>query len=119
MSRRLSLQVSKRLDSLLSIGQPGVADAIGVAGFGLYVLNYTLLTFRRIRTEHVAYFVINATAAGMVLIGLSASFNLASALIQKFWLIISLTVIVIRLRTQTSSSCLQASGDAPHSVAPR
>lgn len=113
MSRRLSRRVSKRLDSLLSIGQPGVADAIGVAGFGLYVLNYTMLTFRRIRTEHVAYFVINASAAGMVLVGLSASFNLASALIQIFWLIISLTAIVIRMRTQTPPGRLQASGDAP------
>ncbi|MDX8348145.1 hypothetical protein SLH49_09115 [Cognatiyoonia sp. IB215446] len=98
----------------MSIGQQGVADAIGVAGFGLYVLNYTLLTFRRIRTEHVAYFVINATAAGMVLVGLSASFNLASALIQIFWLIISLTAIVIRLRAQTPPGGLQTSGDAPH-----
>ncbi|MDX8351091.1 CBU_0592 family membrane protein [Cognatiyoonia sp. IB215182] len=97
----------------MSIWQPGVADAIGVAGFGLYVLNYTLLTFRRIRTEYVVYFVINAAAASMVLIGLSASFNLASALIQVFWLIISLTAIVIRLRGQAPPGRLRARRDAP------
>mgnify|MGYP001793791878 CR=1 FL=1 len=79
---------------------PGVFDAIGVAGFGLYVLNYTLLTFRKIQTEHILYFVINASAASMVLVGLSSSFNLASAMIQVFWVGISVVAIIIRLRAR-------------------
>jgi hypothetical protein len=79
---------------------PTVLDAIGVAGFGLYVLNYTLLTFRRIKTECVLYFVINGTAASMVLVGLSSSFNLASAMIQIFWVGISIVAIIIRLRSK-------------------
>jgi phage shock protein PspC (stress-responsive transcriptional regulator) len=37
-------------------------------------------------------------AASMVLIGLTHSFNLAAALIQLFWIVISTTAIIVRLR---------------------
>lgn len=77
---------------------PTLIDAIGVAGFGLYVLNYTLLTFGRVCSRCITYFAINWIAATCVLIGLTASFNLASALIQVFWICISTVAILIRLR---------------------
>jgi hypothetical protein len=75
-----------------------VFDAIGIAGFGIYVLNYGLLTFKRIGSETTTYFVLNWFAATAVLIGLTTSFNLASALIQIFWIVISTVAIIIRLR---------------------
>ena len=75
-----------------------IIDAIGVAGFMLYVLNYLLLTFKKISTACVAYFALNWMAASMVLIGLAASFNLAAALIQMFWIGISTVAIAIRMR---------------------
>lgn len=77
---------------------PQTYDMIGVTGFGLYVLNYTMLTFNILRAEHVTYFVVNWLAASFVLIGLTASFNLASALIQVFWIVISTIGILLRLR---------------------
>lgn len=82
------------------IGQmsPEVYDAIGVAGFGLYVMNYSLLTLDKLRSQHVAYFILNFCAASMVLIGLLHSFNLASALIQVFWIGISTVGIIMRVR---------------------
>ncbi|MCK0119160.1 hypothetical protein MWU61_01305 [Loktanella sp. F6476L] len=75
-----------------------VLDAIGVAGFGLYVLNYSLLTVQRIQSHQALYFMINGLAATMVLIGLLSAFNLAAALIQIFWIVISIIAIFIRLR---------------------
>lgn len=77
---------------------PILFDAIGVAGFGLYVLNYSLLTLQRIKSESIIYFVVNGTAACMVLIGLMHSFNLAAALVQIFFICASLVAIVLRLR---------------------
>jgi len=74
-------------------------DAIGIIGFGLYVLTYALLTFNRITSQSPAYFVLNMIAATLVLIGLTHSFNLASALIQTFWIAMSITAIVMRLRS--------------------
>ncbi|MCG6904026.1 MAG: hypothetical protein LJE68_15235, partial [Rhodobacter sp.] len=64
----------------------------------LYVLNYTLLTFHRLNSRDTCYFALNLAAASMVLVGLTASFNLASALIQSFWVVISLTAILLRLK---------------------
>jgi uncharacterized membrane protein len=75
-----------------------LAELIGIAGFGLYVLTYSLLTFRVIRSPSLLYFAMNLTAASCVLIGLSSSFNLASAMIQIFWISMSLIGIMLHLR---------------------
>lgn len=77
---------------------PALLEAIGIAGFALYVLNYALLTLHRITSQSSTYFVLNMIAATFVLIGLTHSFNLASALIQGFWIVISITAIVVRMR---------------------
>jgi len=78
---------------------PALFDVIGVFGFGLYVLNYTMLTFHRLTSHCKTYFAINLVAASMVLTGMTFSFNLASALIQMFWIGISITAIIMRVRT--------------------
>lgn len=90
------------MDEWIAMASPETFDAIGVAGFGLYVMNYSLLTLGRLRSEQVTYFVVNWIAASMVLIGLMASFNLASALIQIFFIGISTVGIIVRLRRRWS-----------------
>ena len=83
---------------------PALFEAIGIAGFALYVLNYALLTFHRVTSQSKTYFVLNMFAATFVLIGLTHSFNLASALIQAFWIVISITAIVMRLRPRKDAA---------------
>lgn len=73
-------------------------DVIGIVGFGVYVINYVLLTLKRLSAEHTLYFVLNLVAATLVLFSLAAAFNMASALIQVFWISISIVGILIRLR---------------------
>lgn len=85
----------------ISTVPPLLIEMIGVAGFSLYVLNYCLLTLHRLTSQSSTYFVINMVAASCVLIGLTHSFNLASALIQVFWIVISITAIVMRVRPNT------------------
>ncbi len=75
----------------------GFADLLGVIGFGLYVANYTALTNRWLSCESLTFFCINLSAAVLVLIGLSVNFNLASAMIQTFWIVLSSWAIVLRL----------------------
>lgn len=74
-----------------------LAELIGAFGFMLYVAAYSLLTLRFLSTACITYFVLNLSAASCVLIGLTASFNLASVLIQLFWVAISLVGIALRL----------------------
>ncbi|MDG1069876.1 MAG: hypothetical protein P8P40_16095 [Sulfitobacter sp.] len=76
---------------------PALAELIGVGGFYLYVLTYPLLTFRVVTAPSLTYFCMNLTAASCVLIGLTASFNLASAMIQIFWISMSLIGITLQL----------------------
>jgi len=75
-----------------------ILEIAGIVGFCLYVVNYVLLTCKILNAEDKTFFVINGCAASMVLMGLMVSFNLASALIQVFWITISMFGILIRLR---------------------
>jgi hypothetical protein len=72
------------------------AEIIGVLGFFIYVLTYSLLTLRAIGSASMIYFILNLAAASFVLIGLTVSFNLASALIQLFWVTMSLIGIMLQ-----------------------
>lgn len=74
------------------------AELIGIGGFCLYVLTYSLLTLRVISGHSLKYLLMNLTAASSVLIGLTTSFNLAAAMIQIFWITMSLIGIALHLR---------------------
>ena len=80
-----------------SLVSPSILTGIGVAGFCLYVLTYTLLSLRFLSGNCILYFSLNLVAASCVMVGLTVNFNLASALIQGFWIMMSLFAIGIRL----------------------
>jgi len=80
-----------------------ILELIGVAGFMSYVATYFALTLRWLDGNGTAYFACNMASASMVLIGLMASFNLASALIQVFWIGISIVAIALRILGRGSS----------------
>ena len=70
---------------------------IGVIGSLTYVASYASLSFRLISSESIVYYVLNTSAASMVMISLAQDFNLASAMIQFFWIAIGLSAIALRL----------------------
>ena len=72
-------------------------DLVGIAGCALYILNYSLLTVRRMYGETITYFMLNLGAASCVLLSLTSDFNLAAVVIQSFWICASLVAIAIRL----------------------
>ena len=78
-----------------------IFEIAGVFGFCLYVFNYAMLTLRRFTSDDIIFFVINFSAASLVLIGLTVSFNLAAALIQGFWIIMSVIGISLRMSRRT------------------
>ena len=65
-------------------------DVIGVAGFFFYLTAYLSLTMKWLEGHSVPYFTLNLCAASCMLVSLSTSFNLASVLIQVFWVCISI-----------------------------
>lgn len=72
-------------------------DMIGILGFCIYLINYSLVTFQKIDSRGVAFFMTNIVAAVCVLASLMQSFNLASALIQIFWICLGIIAITLRL----------------------
>lgn len=77
-----------------------IYQAAGILGFGLYVCAYTLLTCQFLSPKRVSYFVLNLAAASLVMFSLLGAFNLATLLIQMFWIIISIFAIQARLRAR-------------------
>lgn len=75
---------------------------IGVAGFVTYVAVYAALCLGVWAGDSLRYFCGNTLAAGLVLISLSAEFNLASALIQSFWIVMGCIAILLRLVRRAS-----------------
>lgn len=69
---------------------PWVFDWSGHLGVALYLGSYAALQAGLIRGSSYIYALLNLLAATFVLISLSAAFNLSSALIQVFWIAISL-----------------------------
>ena len=65
-------------------------DVIGTLGVAIIVITYVLLQTERIRSEHVAYSILNAAGASLILVSLYFTFNLPSLIVEFFWLLISL-----------------------------
>lgn len=69
-------------------------DWVGYMGVALYLGSYAALQAGIIRGSSYVYALLNLFAAGFVLASLAVSFNLSSALVQTFWIIISIVGLV-------------------------
>jgi predicted membrane protein len=66
------------------------ADIVGVTGTILLILAYFLLQAEKIKSDDDSYLYMNAIAAVLILFSLCYSFNLASFIIEIFWIAISI-----------------------------
>lgn len=85
-------------DELLLFPTEFTLQHVGLAGSLLYMTTFSLLAMRSLSGDSVVYFMMNFTAASLVLMSLSQAFNAASVLIQAFWIVVSVMSIVARLR---------------------
>lgn len=76
-------------------------QAIGLVGFATYVAAFFCLSTGRLDSRRPAYFLIVLIAASCVMVSLWADFNLSAALIQGFYILMSLGAIVLRSRSGT------------------
>lgn len=65
-------------------------DILGTLGVAVIILAYILLQTERLRSEQLAYSLLNAVGATFILISLWYSFNFPSFVVEFFWLAISL-----------------------------
>lgn len=65
-------------------------NTIGVIGTILLITAYFLLASQRIKGDSYTYLIMNAIAATLILYSLFYYFNLASFIIEIFWIAISI-----------------------------
>ncbi|MEM7075030.1 MAG: hypothetical protein AAF484_08080 [Pseudomonadota bacterium] len=70
--------------------------AIGLIGFSLYVIGFFLLSTGRLDSRRPVYFKLTLIAASCLLVSLSVDFNLSAAMIQLFYVLMSLGAIAKR-----------------------
>lgn len=75
-----------------------IFTAIGMAGCACYIASYFLVQIGRIDGNDYCYVLLNLIAASLLLISLTQEFNLSSATVQIFWIMISIVGIARKLR---------------------
>ncbi len=73
-------------------------DIAGFVGVMLIVGTYLLLQVGWIKTAELRYSALNALGALLILLSLIVDFNLSAALVEGFWLLISVFGIVKNLK---------------------
>ena len=76
----------------------GLLDAVGIVGAALLMVAYFLLQINKLQSNGLAYSLLNAIGALLIVFSLLVNFNLAAFLIEVFWVLISLIGIVRYLR---------------------
>lgn len=78
-----------------------IFSVFGVAGYLLYVLNYTRLVDGAIDGKSCLYIFTNLLAAICILVSLVEQFNLGSLLIQLTWIVVSVYGLVLIHRRES------------------
>jgi hypothetical protein len=68
----------------------GRLDLVGNVGVVILIITYLLLQLNKIRSDDLAYSLLNAGGASLIVLSLSVNFNLSAMLMEVFWVLISL-----------------------------
>ncbi|WP_164660476.1 hypothetical protein [Tropicibacter sp. Alg240-R139] len=77
-------------------------DAIGITGTLIIALAYFATQMRYLNSNDLMFPVVNLLGALLLTYSLSHNFNLASMLMEGFWIVISIVGIAQNLRTRRS-----------------
>lgn len=95
-----------------------LSEAFGLTGAILYSAGYLLSAFDKLPSQSPVYYAIKLMAAGLVLISLTQDFNLASAVIQVFFIGVSLIGIIRHFSPARRRTAYELSRHAPGGGAP-
>jgi hypothetical protein len=83
--------------------QLGWVDAVGTTGTLIVVAAYLLTQLRLVAASDLAFPAANLCGSLLIVVSLAHNFNLASALMEAFWIAISLFGILQCLRERGAS----------------
>lgn len=67
----------------------GPLDLVGNIGVVVLMLTYLMLQLNRLSSDGLAYSVLNAVGASLIVVSLLYNFNLSALLMEVFWVLIS------------------------------
>ena len=67
----------------------GPLDLIGNIGVIVLMVTYLMLQLNKLSSDALAYSVLNAVGAGLIVVSLLYDFNLSALLMEVFWVLIS------------------------------
>jgi hypothetical protein len=79
----------------------GLVDFVGLIGVVLIVVTYLLLQLEKLRSNDLAYSLMNAIGASLIVLSLLVNFNLSALLMEVFWVLISLLGVYRYFRFKT------------------
>ena len=84
----------------------GPLDFVGNIGVVVLMITYLMLQLNKLRSDGLAYSLLNAIGASLIVISLVYDFNLSALLMEVFWVLISILGIyryfrLKALRSQT------------------
>jgi hypothetical protein len=82
----------------------GLLDFVGNVGVVVLMVTYLLLQLNRLRSEDLAYSLLNAVGAFFIVLSLLVNFNLSALLMEVFWVLISFIGIYRYFRVKAVSS---------------
>lgn len=93
--------------------QISAIEALGLSGATLYSISYLLSAYDRLPSQSPVYYLTKLVAASLVLISLFQDFNLASAVIQVFFIAVSLIGVIRHFDPQRRRQAYERSRHAP------
>lgn len=67
----------------------GLLDLIGNIGVVVLMITYLMLQLNKLRSDSLAYSVLNAAGASLIVLSLLVNFNLSALVMEVFWVLIS------------------------------
>ncbi len=69
-------------------------DFIGSIGVFVIILTYICLQTERLKSEMLAYSLLNAAGASLIIVSLVYNFNFSAFIVEFFWVLISIFGII-------------------------
>ena len=67
----------------------GPLDLVGNVGVVVLMITYLMLQLNKLRSDELAYSLLNAIGASLIVVSLLYDFNLSALLMEVFWVLIS------------------------------
>jgi len=82
----------------------GLLDLVGNVGVVILMVTYLLLQLDKLSSNDLAYSLLNAVGASLIVVSLLVNFNLSALLMEVFWVLISFVGIYRHFRLKALSS---------------